>query len=124
MVLGPPSGFLWPEPWRPLADSEASTELVRSLADPLDEEPLAFTFEAELQREVCPEHPLHAVECLAVARNREHFDEFIFATAHPDMPVAFVHLTWTVESTPTFPYTVGYPSWEAFRAAWADSIPS
>jgi hypothetical protein len=71
-----------------------------------------------LQHEVCPGHPLYRIECRAVARNREHHDEFIFVTAHSDMPVAFVHLTWTVESGPAFPYAVGYPSWEAFRAAW------
>ena len=63
-------------------------------------------------------HPLDRIECRAVARNREHHDEFIFETSHPDMPVAFVHRTWAVESDPTFPDTVGYPAWEAFRAAW------
>ncbi len=119
MIPDPPDHFFWPNPWRPLDESEASNEVL--VARPFAEEPRAFTFEAELQREVCPGHPLHRIECRAVARSREHHDEFIFVTARPDMPVAFVHLTWTIESDPTFPYTVGYTSWEAFRAAWADS---
>ena len=57
-------------------------------------------------------------------RERIRGDEslyFIFATAVPGKPVAFVHLTWTVEKDPLFPYTVVYPSWEAFRAAWGES---
>lgn len=119
MVPGPPDGFSWPDPWHPLVESEASNEVLGP--QPFAEDPKTFTFEAELQHEVCPSHPLYRVECRAVARSREHHDEFIFVTAHPGMPVAFVHLTWTIESNPTFPYTVGYPSWDAFRAAWAKS---
>jgi hypothetical protein len=114
----PPEGFTWPEPWRPLTDSAEALALVEPLANLSGEKQLAATLEAELRREVCPEHPLYGVECRAVARNREDFDEFLFATARPGMPLAFVHLTWSVGRTGTFPYTVGYGSWEAFRAAW------
>jgi hypothetical protein len=113
-----PEGFDWPPMWRPLTDSTEAMALVEPLANPFREEELPGTLEAELRREVCPAHPLHGVECRAVARNREDFNEFLFATARPDMPLAFVHLTWAVETTATFPYTIGYPSWEAFRAAW------
>jgi hypothetical protein len=113
MLRGPPDGFRWPYPWRPLADPE--------LVPPFHEGLRAFTLEAELQREVCPGHPLYRVECRAVARNVEDIDEFIFATAKPQMPVAFVHLTWAVERSPAFPFPVAYPSWEAFRSSWADA---
>ena len=101
----------------PLDKAAASNEVL--VPQPFAEDPRAFTIEAELEHEVCPGHPLYGIECRAVARNREHHDEFIFATARPDMPVAFVHLTWAVESNPAFPYVVGYPSWAAYRAAWA-----
>lgn len=94
----------------------ASNEVIAP--QPFAGDPRVFTFEAELQREVCAGHLLHRVGCRAVARSRAHPDDFIFATAHRDMPVAFVHLTWAVESSPAFPYVEGYASWEAFRAAW------
>jgi hypothetical protein len=105
MLQGPPDDFVWPDSWRPLAG-----------------ESFVSTLDAELQREVCPGHPLSRVACRAVARNLEDGNEFVFATAHPDMPVAFVHLTWQVERSPRYPYTMGYPSWEAFRSSWAYAV--
>ena len=119
MVPPPPEDFRWPEPWRPVAEWEAANELIAT--QPFAPDRTSFTFEAELQHEVCPGHPLHRVECRAVARSCEHPDAFVFVTAHPLMPIAFVHLTWHVETDPSFPYTVGYPSWEAFRSAWTDA---
>src|SRR5436190_24139685 len=103
-----PDDFCWPASWRPLTNSEASREVI--CPQPYVEDPRGFTFEAELQHELCPGHPLYRVECLAVARNGAHHDEFIFATANPNYPLAFVHLTWAVETTPKFPHTVGYPN--------------
>jgi hypothetical protein len=119
MLPGPPEDYCWPGPWRPVAESEAATEVIAP--QPFAPAPASFTFEAELQHEVCPGHSLHGVECRAVARSREHPDEFVFVTADPLLPIAFVHLTWTVESDPAFPYTVGYLSWEAFRSAWVEA---
>jgi len=115
-----PVDFRWPSPWSPLTDSQASIDFVRSLADPFDEEPLASTIEAELQRELCPGHPLYRVETWVVASNREDFNEYLFVTDDAKMPVVFVHLTWTQERTPDFPFTVIYSSWEEFRAAWEE----
>lgn len=117
MIPGPPDDFPWPEPWRPLDESEASNEILAP--QPFAEASKAFTFEAELQQEVCRGHPLYRIACRAVARNRDHHDEFLFVTARPDMPIARVHLTWAAESNPAFPYVEGYASWVAFRAAWA-----
>ena len=96
---------MWPEPWQPLPLPNRWLGLVKSL-------------EVELQAEVCPAHPLHRVECRPVGWNSEDPNEFLFATARPGMPLAFVHLTWKPENDPAWPYTVGYPTWEAFRTAW------
>jgi hypothetical protein len=59
------------------------------------------------------------VACSALGRNREDPNEFLLVTAHPRMPLAFVHLTWTKEEGDKFPWVEGYESWEAFRLAWA-----
>lgn len=118
MLTGPPEGFRWPGPWRPLGTTDASSEVI--VPQPYAPTPQDFTFENELQHEVCFGHPLYRVECRAVARNRDHHDELIFVTANPRMPIAFVHLTWVVESKPTFPYTEGYSSWADFHSAWSE----
>lgn len=112
------SDFRGPDPWRPLAESETAREIIAP--QPYVDDPRTFTFEAELQREVCPEHPLYQIECRAIARNCDHSDEFIFLTDDPKLPLAFVHLTWQVESSPLFPYTVRYSSWDEFRDAWKE----
>ncbi len=44
-------------------------------------------------------------------------DEFLFLTDHPEMPLAFVHLTWAVETDPVWPWTKGFAS-IAEWAAW------
>ena len=119
MLSGPPEDFRWPDPWRPIIRTEAGTEVIAP--QPFAPDPASFTLEAELQHEVGLDHPLHRVECRAVARSLDHPDEFLFVTAHPLFPIAFVHLTWAVEGNPAFPYTVGYSSWEAFRAAWTEA---
>lgn len=119
MLTGPPEGFRWPEPWQPLGPTEALSETIVPSPDAPASQ--GFTFEFEFQREVCLGHPLYRIECRAVARNRDHHDEFIFVTANPRMPIAFVHLTWVVESKPIYPYTAGYSSWADFHSVWAES---
>ncbi len=116
--LTQPENFDWPKPWRLIEASEASREVLGP--QPYEPDPKKFTFEAELQHEVCPSHPLYRVECRAVARSSEHPDEFIFTTDRTDMSVAFVHLTWRIEDGPMFPHIVGYASWEAFIIAWTE----
>ena len=100
-----PAGFQWPAPWKPLPLPEGWLGLVRSA-------------EAELQSEVCLGHLLYRVACRAVAFNADDVNEFLFTTDRPGAPIAFVHLTFKAENDPTWPYTVCYPGWEAFRVAW------
>jgi hypothetical protein len=118
-AAGPPDGFVWPDPWEPIPDGDDCLGYARITAEVLDEPPPDATLTGELQRELCPGHPLYRARVVAVGRNRHDPNEFLFRTARPGMPLAFVHLTWAVEKTPTFPWVQGYESWEAFRAAWA-----
>lgn len=98
--------FDWPAPWKPLPVPSGWLGLVESA-------------EAELQSEVCERHPLYRVRCRVLAWNAEDTNEFLFATDAPDMPVAFVHLTWKRERDPTWPYTIGYSGLGAFYTAWS-----
>ena len=100
-----PDNFDWPYPWAPLPFPQGWLGKVESV-------------EAELQSEVCPDHPLYREKCKVVARNAEDPNEFLFVTSNPEMPLAFVHLTWKAERDPTWPYTVGYSGWDTFRQAW------
>ncbi len=88
----------WPHPW------------IR-----IDDDGLA----KELQRELCLGHPLYGCKCQAVAYSEEpnQYDDVIFLTNHPEYPIAFVHLTWKKETSPDFPFTFGYKTWDSFLAA-------
>lgn len=103
-----PDDFDWPAGWRPL---------------PLPDGWLgqAGSAEAELEREVSSGHPLFGMTCRAVGFHADDPNEFLFATDSPAAPLAFVHLTWKAERDPTWPYTISYPGWEAFRDAWRSS---
>ena len=117
--LMPPNGFKWPAPWEQIPAEDTWYGYPRITSEVFDNEHGTGSLADELQREVSPAHPLYRLECSAVGRNREDPNEFLFLTAHPRMPLAFVHLTWTQEKGDTFPWVEGYESWEAFRAKWA-----
>ncbi len=104
-VVDVPEYFCWPRPWKPLPLPSGWLGQVGSV-------------EAELQSEVCEGHPLYHVPCRVVAWNVDDPNEFLFVTDNPAMPLVFVHLTWQAERDPTWPYTVGYLGWNAFRTAW------
>lgn len=70
------------EPWRAFARKEE-----------------AGPFEAELQRELHPLHPLAGATARCIAR-RDDRDDFLFEF---DQGWAIVHLTWQPESDPRFP---------------------
>lgn len=89
------------------------------MSDTFGTEPPEPFLVAELQREICPGHLLHGRSCQAVAQSADDPNEFVFATDHAEFPVAFVHLTWSVETSPTFPYAVGYSSWQSFKEEWS-----
>jgi hypothetical protein len=121
MTSTPPDGFEWPAAWEPIASDDACLEYPRLTTETFGDELPACSLSVELQREVAPTHPLYRVACRAVARNGQDPKEFLFFTAHPRMPLAFVHLTWRKEELPDYPWMKGYESWEAFRQAWLDA---
>jgi hypothetical protein len=88
-----------------------------------DPEPPSATLEEELQREVGFGHPLWMVRSRAIAfcAHDPFFNEFLFLTSSRRMPLAWVHLTWTVEASfSRYPRTQGYQTWEAFWSAWGN----
>jgi hypothetical protein len=103
MKILPPE-FVWISPWAALA--EASPPLPEVLGDQTYSQWLA----AELQREVCESHRLYRINVEAIGFNRYDPNEFLFLTDDPKTPFAFVHLTWTVETDPRWPWTEGFVS--------------
>lgn len=116
----PPDGFEWPAPWEPIPPGDTCLGYPRVAAEAFGDDPPTDSLSDELQREVSPSHPLYRVTCAAVGRNRKDPNEFLFLTTNERMPLAFVHLTWSKEKGPDFPWVEGYESWDAFRAAWLD----
>lgn len=119
MLPDSPAGYVWPKPWKPIVSELGCLEYPQVMGAVFGGYDTASTLSAELQRECCTEHPLHGRSCVAVARAGDDPNEFVFVTDNPEFPIAFVHLTWSVERSPTFPFTVGYRSWEEFQTAWA-----
>jgi hypothetical protein len=83
-----------PEGWQPISAESAEK------------------FEAELRRELCPEHVLHNVSVRALARLKQR-DDFLFQAL--DDCYAQVHLTWHPETNPIFPSAEIFPSLVEWR---------
>mgnify|MGYP000182760372 CR=1 FL=1 len=107
------SKLKWPVPWEPIARGSAEG------------------WAAELNREAPPGHVLHGIPCFALGAG-EHPDDILFQIEHPDAEFAFVHLTWSVEKNPDWPYAVLYKDFEEFLSqekagseqAVADQLPA
>jgi hypothetical protein len=105
-----PPNFVWILPWAPL-------EEVASLPpNILHDQTYSQWLAAELQREVCEGHGLFGASVEAVGFNKCDPNEFLFVTDQPKMPFAFVHLTWTAETNPTWPWMMGFASTAELRA--------
>ena len=74
----------WIEPWKQVIDGE--------------------TLVAELHRELCATHPLHGRTAVPLGQ-RINCDDVLFHLPEGPHPFAIVHLTWTVETDPEFPWT-------------------
>lgn len=77
----------------------------------------AAKLEAELRRELPASHALQGLHLRAIAR-RGARDDVLFERTDSDGTVYCVHLTWSVESDPTWPWTVAYASRAEFLARW------
>lgn len=79
-------------------------------------EQVAAALEAELARELSPDHPLQGRHVVAIAK-REGTDDVLFALPGSDA-VAVVHLTWAGQAEqPPWPSTEMYASFDDFIAA-------
>jgi hypothetical protein len=79
---------------------------------------------AELARGLHPSHALYGLKVAAVARRRDS-DEWLFEIDSPR--VAQVHLTYAVESTPTWPRArifANMAEWEQSTESFPGSWPS
>lgn len=78
----------------------------------------AAAFQRELQREISTEHAVFGLPLRAIARHGNQ-DDYLFATGEsPEGPVYVVHLTWSVESDPQWPWTMRYESLSEFLDRW------
>lgn len=76
----------------------------------------AVLLEAELAREIRPDHALAGVRYEAVAMSTMT-DDVLFVTDSPKGPLALVHLTWSgkPDQFSNYPSTCFYREWESFR---------
>jgi hypothetical protein len=72
---------------------------------------------AELSREVGPGHVLSGIPVKVLARRRDR-DDVLFKILDGSGRVASVHLTWQVESSPTWPSATVFRNFEE----WVDSM--
>jgi hypothetical protein len=120
LFLLPPDDFVWPAPWRPVTYEREQQVFSGTPANEIRRHTPGHSWVVELKSEVCPGHVLYGGTYRALAWATDNGDDYIFVTNVPGFPIVFVHLTWGVEDThTTFPFTVGYPSWEAFLREWS-----
>ena len=76
----------------------------------------AVLLEAELAREMRPDHTLAGVRCEAIAMSTMT-DDVLFVTNLPKAPLVLVHLTWSgkPDQFSDYPSTAFFHEWESFR---------
>jgi hypothetical protein len=77
----------------------------------------AHKFEIELEGEICKTHPLSGTTFMCVAR-RDGQDDFLFRLESHERAFAVVHLTWSQETEPDFPWTTFFASEQDFIDNW------
>lgn len=87
-----------PDSWSPLSRDEAQA------------------VEKELRRELPPAHQLQDHQLIALARYRR--DDILFRSQDDQGPVFCVHLTWSVETDPAWPWTESYKDMGDFLERW------
>ena len=74
-------------------------------------------FEKELAQEVCPEHDLANISTECIAR-RDGRDDFLFRVDLDGSEYVVVHLTWSRERSPDWPWTTPFTTVDDFKANW------
>ncbi len=88
----------WPEKWSRLSNSEADSCL------------------QELKRELPQRHLLTELPLKAIGRRNGH-DQFLFIVEDGSNQFATVHLTWSVETDPKWPWTEIFRSFNHWVAS-------
>src|SRR5262245_37114023 len=83
----------------------------------IEQPELARALVAELARELPASHVLRGRKLEPIARS-ETSDDVLFASTGGDEPLFLVHLTWNVETDPSWPHTVAFGSLPEFARAW------
>lgn len=91
--------FVLPDRWDVLTEAET----------------LKFT--AELNREMCETHMLYGSAVKAIARFEKR-DDFLFCDSDVESACYVVHLSWTEETKPDFPWTTKFDSIDDFVSNW------
>lgn len=81
------------------------------------EEKLCLKFDLELKKELCATHPLYGINCKCIAK-RINRDDFLFQLIDTDLQYAVVHLTWSVETEPDWPWTTLFKDLNDFKVNW------
>lgn len=100
-----PHDFQWLPPWSALDHEPSALAWGELIAELEFGEQVADCLVAELRREMPNGHVLKHCELAAVGRCDADPNEFLFATDSPQAPLVVVHLTWSVETDPMWPFT-------------------
>jgi hypothetical protein len=92
-----------PKDWEEITDDAVVLDFGRKINPEVASDVLS-----ELQREICPQHPLFGVECRPIAWNIATKRHFLFVKNNNAMPLVSVHFTWHEETCE------GYPAFSAF----------
>ncbi|MFZ1617433.1 MAG: hypothetical protein WAT41_08810 [Flavobacteriales bacterium] len=71
----------------------------------------------ELEREICSAHKIFGLQTEAIARMLAR-DNFLFTTNSHEHPYVVVHLTWSVETKPDWPWFTTFTSFDDFKENW------
>ncbi|KUM53569.1 hypothetical protein [Rheinheimera sp. EpRS3] len=71
----------------------------------------------ELGRETCETHKLHGLNSKALAR-KDGRDDFLFKIEGAPRPLYVVHLTWSKETSPDWPWITEFGSKTDFIENW------
>ena len=117
-----PKLFPWPRDWQaiPPGFEEDSANAVGYMETIGTDEVPARNFVAELRREMCADHPLFHRRFIAIACSTIDPDDVLFFTDDPTEPFAFVHLTWHIERTASFPWCRAFSTIGSFLEHCSD----
>jgi hypothetical protein len=77
----------------------------------------AIRMKKELAMETCAEHLLYGKEVVVIAR-KDGRDDFLFSVSGAASPLYVVHLTWSKETKPEWPWVTPFRNKEDFLENW------